>query len=223
MRRRMFLTAAIAGLTGCRKRSARRLPPPPVVAVRLGERQRGIASWYGHPYHGRRSASGEVYDMDQLTAAHLTLPFHTRVLVRNLDNGRSIQVRINDRGPFWEGRIIDLSREAARTIEMIGPGLANVEIEIVGLPETARAAGPFAVQIGAFREQDRAQNLRNQFEKRYGVAQLVLRRGNPDLWRVLVGRQPDLASAEQLAAGLRKQWDQAFVVRLDSLAAAVAR
>jgi rare lipoprotein A len=93
-----------------------------------------MASWYGHPYHGRRTSNGEVYDMDQLTAAHLSLPFDTWVRVTNSANGRFVDLRINDRGPFVKERIIDLSREGARRIGMIGPGTARVRVEVVGLP-----------------------------------------------------------------------------------------
>jgi rare lipoprotein A len=117
--------------TGCRKRKARLPVPPPVPAS--GE-EIGVASWYGHPYHGRRTANGEVYDMDLLTAAHRTRPFNQWVRVHNLDNGKTVEVRINDRGPFIDNRIIDLSRAAARTIEMIGPGTVLVRVETIPEP-----------------------------------------------------------------------------------------
>jgi len=86
------------------------LPPPPPLPVVVGGTQDGIASWYGEPFHGRRTSSGEVYDMEATTAAHRTLPFGTVVRVENLTNGRNTTLRINDRGPFIDGRIIDLSR-----------------------------------------------------------------------------------------------------------------
>lgn len=91
----------------------------------------GLASWYGKPYHGRTTASGERYDMNELTAAHRTLPFGTVVEVRNLENGREVRVRITDRGPFVDGRIIDLSRAAARKIAMIDAGVVRVRIVAV--------------------------------------------------------------------------------------------
>ena len=94
--------------------------------------QKGIASWYGGKFHGRTTASGERYDMNKLTAAHRKLPFGSRVRVTNLDNGRQVVVRITDRGPFVHGRIIDLSREAARRIDMIQAGTARVRIEVIG-------------------------------------------------------------------------------------------
>src|SRR5690348_15345121 len=103
---------------GCgRKRHVRLAPPPaaqPRIEPRVGETEEGIASWYGHPYHGRQAADGEIYDMEKLVAAHRTLPFHTWVRVRNLDNNTSVDVEIIDRGPFIDGRIIDLSHAAAQ-------------------------------------------------------------------------------------------------------------
>ncbi len=96
-----------------------------------GFREQGIASWYGKPYHGRITASGEKYDMGQLTAAHKTLPFGVTVRVTRLDNGRQVKVRITDRGPFVDGRIIDLSKAAAKKLDMVQDGIARVRIEIV--------------------------------------------------------------------------------------------
>src|SRR5438552_7763346 len=96
----------------------------------------GIASWYGTPYHGQRSASGEIYDQEKLTAAHRTLPFGTRVRVRRLDTGGSILVRINDRGPFVKSRIIDLSHAAAAQLGMTAGGVAPVALEVVETPDS---------------------------------------------------------------------------------------
>ncbi len=96
--------------------------------------ERGIASWYGAPYHGQRSASGEIYDQEKLTAAHRTLPFGTRVRVRRLDREGSVVVRINDRGPFVKSRIIDLSHAAAVRLGMTDGGVAQVTLEVVGTP-----------------------------------------------------------------------------------------
>ncbi|MBI3474079.1 MAG: septal ring lytic transglycosylase RlpA family protein [Candidatus Solibacter usitatus] len=195
---------------GCAKRR------PVAVAVPLppGGQETGVASWYGHPYHGRQAASGEIYDMDQLTAAHRTLPFGTWVRVENLDNGKSVEVRINDRGPFVEGRIIDLSRAAAEAIGMVGPGTAKVRLEVI--PPKALEAARFAVQVGVFSDLDNAERMRTQMERRYGSARLLPRPGDPARWRVLVGALPAQESAEALAAVIRKEEAKdAFVVRLD--------
>ena len=96
----------------------------------------GEASWYGHPHHGQRTASGEIYDMNKLTAAHRTLPLGTRVLVTNLDNGRTVEVRINDRGPFRKNRVLDLSYAAARSLGAVGEGVIPVTLKIVTTPAT---------------------------------------------------------------------------------------
>ena len=106
---------ALAGtLPGCGRKKVRMAPvtgsrTAPSAPVRVGQTERGLASWYGHPYHGRRAADGEIYDMETLVAAHRTLPFQTWVRVRNLTNGKTVDVRIIDRGPFVDGRILDLS------------------------------------------------------------------------------------------------------------------
>ncbi|MEX2302281.1 MAG: septal ring lytic transglycosylase RlpA family protein [Bryobacterales bacterium] len=130
---RHWLVVCVILLAGCGSKPKLVTLPPPTPA-RLGNGEEGMASWYGHPYHGRRTSNGEIYDMDLLTAAHLSLPFDTWVRVTNLENGRWIDVRINDRGPFVKNRIIDLSRAAAQSIRMIGPGTTRVQVEVVGVP-----------------------------------------------------------------------------------------
>src|ERR1700680_3584718 len=118
-------------LAGCaHKKNVRGVPPPPspLAAVQLGYSETGLASWYGNPYHGRPAADGEIYDMEQMTAAHRTLQFNTRVRVFDLDSNKNGDRRIAERGPFVAGRIIDVSHAAARAIEMIGPVLARVRI-----------------------------------------------------------------------------------------------
>lgn len=117
-------------LAGC----ATARPAVPIGRGLLGWEQTGEASWYGEPYHGRRTSSGERYDMHRLTAAHPSLPFGTRVRITNLDNGRSVEVRINDRGPWKRGRIVDLSYAAARRLDAVGPGVIPVRLRVVGLP-----------------------------------------------------------------------------------------
>jgi rare lipoprotein A len=189
-------------LAGCgHKKHARRTPPTPApsAAPKLGHTETGVASWYGHPYHGRRAANGEIYDMEKLTAAHRTLPFDTWLRVVNLDNSKTVEVRITDRGPFVEGRIIDLSHAAARAIEMIGPGTARVRIEVIRTPKYAPPAA-FAVQVGAFLDRANAERLRAEMESRYGSARLIQRADTPDLWRVLAGSEATEEGAIGLAA-----------------------
>ena len=209
-------------LTGCaHKKHVRRTPPPPApsAAPKLGHTETGLASWYGRPYHGRRAANGEIYDMEKLTAAHRTLPFDTWLRVANLDNSKTVEVRITDRGPFVEGRIIDLSHAAARAIDLIGPGVARVRIEVIRSPEFV-APAVFAVQVGAFRNRANAERLRAEMQSRYGSARLIQRADTPDLWRVLAGSEATEEGAKGLAERIRKELGEksaAFVVRVDSM------
>jgi rare lipoprotein A len=223
---RLSLAIALVAilLAGCgHKKHARRTPatpaPAPSSAPKLGHTETGVASWYGHPYHGRRAANGEIYDMEKLTAAHRTLPFDTWLRVVNLDNSKTVEVRITDRGPFIEGRIIDLSHAAARAIEMIGPGTARVRIEVIRTPKYAPPA-IFAVQVGAFRDRANAERLRAEMESRYGSARLIQRADTPDLWRVLAGSEATEEGANGLAERIHKERGEksaAFVVRVDSI------
>jgi rare lipoprotein A len=177
--------------------------------------EEGVASWYGVPFNGRRTSNGEIYDMHEFTAAHRTLPFGAVVRVTNLRNGKQIQVRINDRGPFVADRVIDLSLSAAQAIEMIGPGTAQVRLELIGGPNPV--AGVFAVQIGAFSRQENAERLRAEMESRNLVVAIVTYdSANGVLYRVRVGRLATEEAANQLAAQLHST-DQftTFVVRLD--------
>jgi len=237
-----LVLAAIAAtilFSGCHhKKTAQLLPPPPPPGVATAQpgtvatppaaltpgdtpetAETGVASWYGHPFHGRASASGEIYDMEQMTAAHRTLPFGTIVRVHNLDNEKSADVRIIDRGPFVNGRIIDLSHAAARAIEMIGPGTARVSLEILSAPAVAAPAN-FGVQVGAFRNKENAERLRRAMEARYGRARLVERADTPGLWHVVVGMEPTQDGASALANRIRGEDSSitaTFVVRLDSV------
>lgn len=135
-----------------------------------GYSEQGIASWYGPDFHGRPTSNGEKYNMFHMTAAHKTLPMNTVLLVRNLTNNREAVVRINDRGPFIKGRVIDLSYQAAKQLEMVGKGTAKVEI-IALAKESALARnsapdlrhGEFYVQIGSFSRRQNAFNLQKRF------------------------------------------------------------
>jgi rare lipoprotein A len=170
--------------------------------------QTGIASWYGHPFDGRHTASGEIYDMEKLTAAHRTLPLGTVVLVHDLANDNTVQVRINDRGPYVQGRIIDLSHGAATAIAM--PGIATVSLTVISKPPT-RGAENYAVEVGKFTDRAAAAQLQAQLATASSPARVVYREGD-QTWRVLVGLQPTEESAETLAQQLRQQHGPAFVV-----------
>jgi rare lipoprotein A len=164
--------------------------------VDAGWRETGVASWYGEPFHGRRTASGEVYDMEAMTAAHRTLPLGTVVRVDNRDNRRSVVVRINDRGPFVRGRIIDLSRAAARRLDMLGPGTARVRVTVIqavenpGLPTWEC----IELQVGAFHDSELAAALRRRvLAAGYGARSEV---GPDGLLRVIAGPFESGADAE---------------------------
>ena len=213
--------AAALALNGCaRKHRVAHVPAPrpasASVPAQIPATETGIASWYGYPYHGRTAANGEIYDMEKLTAAHRTLPFGTWVRVTNLTNAKIVDVRITDRGPFVDGRIIDLSHAAAEAIDMIGPGIARVRVDLLSVPASATAPSWFAVQVGAFADKDRAERLRASLERDYGPARLVFRPGPPSLWRVLVGREPSEEAATALAQRIPTERGPAFVVRLDA-------
>jgi len=215
-----------------------------VIALVLGfsalcqdRAETGVASWYGEPYHGRPAANGEIYDMDTLTAAHPTLPFNTKVRVLNLDNGRTVDVRVADRGPFVGGRIIDVSKAAASQIGLIESGTARVRVEVLEadalptptlLPVSFAAPAPrliarpiaqpapggqFGVQTGAFRNPDNARRFAALMQERYGVARLEHTDGSP-IWRVIVGAETSREGAQSLASKIDE--NNAFVVRLIS-------
>lgn len=133
--------------------TAVRTPPGSFEEVSVGWTEEGIASWYGHPFHGRQTASGEVYDMEAQTAAHQTLPFGTLIEVENLTTGAHTRLRINDRGPFVDNRILDVSLWGARELGMIGPGTVPVRIVALEVPPPRRC---WQVQIAAFDEEPHA-------------------------------------------------------------------
>ncbi len=194
--------------------------------------ERGVASWYGPPFHGRRTSNGEIYNMDAMTAAHKTLPMGTQVRVLNLQNGKETVVRINDRGPFVPGRVIDLSREAARRIDLVGPGTCEAEIAVLGKEVlTWRSPfgdrlmveirdprkGSFTVQIGAFRDENNARRMAERLRNEYEYVEVAPLEAHPDgpLYRVRVFRSDDLSKAEQVGEELKKNgFTDAFVVAL---------
>jgi rare lipoprotein A len=220
----LFALAIMFVLTGCHRKHARISTPSapataPRIEPRVGQTEEGIASWYGHPYHGRQAADGEIYDMEKLVAAHRTLPFHTWVRVHNLDNGKSVDVEIIDRGPFIDGRIIDLSHRAAQEMLLIGPGIAKVRIEIIQPPPGPVVVPHFSVQVGAYNNKATAERVKSELAGRYGFAKLVARPGSPMVWRVLVGDESSEDGANALAERIRQEGGEkgaAFVVRLDS-------
>jgi rare lipoprotein A len=188
-------------------------PAPPSPAPPSSELE-GLASYYAEPYHGRKTASGEIFDSYQdLTAAHRTLPFNTMVRVTNKANGREVDVRINDRGPFVDGRVIDLSYRAAREIDLVRSGVAPVRLTIVKEPMVT-ASQPFAVQVAALESQSAAEDLKKQLEKKYSNVTVETFSAEKTFYRVRIG-EPDMNRANEIVAELRKQNMTPFVVRLN--------
>ena len=179
--------------------------------------QRGTASWYGKQFHGKKTASGEIYKMYSMTAAHKTLPLGTYVRVQNLNNKRQVDVKINDRGPFVRGRIIDLSYAAAKKLGIVGPGIAPVKIITLGTVaqtgsggNTGRSGwtnisytpidyyrGNFTFQIGAFKSRDNAEKQRLKLATKYRNAHIKIFDGGSGIYyRVRVGRFSNLKQAQ---------------------------
>jgi rare lipoprotein A len=196
-----------------------------VLATADGYHERGVASWYGPGFHAAQTSNGERYDMYAMSAAHKTLPLPSYVQVTNLSNGRSVVVRVNDRGPFKDGRIIDLSYSAAHKLDMLRAGTTFVEVKALtpGLDaasgpspagggraqragEGAGAAAPLYVQAGAFSTQANAERLLSQLRSQ-GVAKSFVREDRVDdkpLYRVRIGPIPTVPEFDRLLARLRK-------------------
>ena len=192
--------------------------PAPVSSKDL----EGLASYYAEPYHGRRTANGEVFDTYQgYTAAHRTLPFNTLVRVTNKTNGREVDVRINDRGPWIEGRVIDLSLRAAREIDSVRPGVIPVKLRVLS-QEAVKSTTPsptlgpaFAVQVGAFENPRGAEDLKKRLEAKYSSVTIQTFTAEKTVYRVRIGHEPNLEAAEKLASQLRKQDLKGFIVRTE--------
>jgi rare lipoprotein A len=237
-----LLLLATALLAGCgHKKPQAQLPPPPPIpqekttpAPSTDEKpsgaepidipadtkpiyeETGVASWYGAPYHNRRGSNGEVYDMNAMTAAHLTLPLGSVVRVTNLKSGHSALVRITDRGPFVVGRIVDLSLAAAKALDVYLPGTAKVRLEVLQAPAPLATGGRWAVQIGSFTNQKPAAELAGHLQKRYQTAKVVKFVSPVGNWWVRVrvvddDRERAIALAHETETGE----GSVFLVRLD--------
>ena len=214
--RLVLILAALA--PACASRSApsgsrpiQEIPPSP------GWAEQGIASWYGgrDGFEGKPTASGEIYDSSLLTAAHRELPLGSVVDVTNLDNGKTVRVRINDRGPFVFGRVIDLSRAAAREIGLIGPGVGSVRLTVVtpGAPmEIVSTTGRWAIQVGSFADHLRAER---HAERVRGTGRAVFLEPYRGLSRVKVGPFDGRRDAERELASLEDEGFEGIVVPTD--------
>ena len=202
--RRVLPVAALSllALAGCS--TAVVTTPPGVEPPAAGAEEVGYASWYGAQHQGKRTASGEIYDMNQLTAAHRTLPFGTRVLVTNRDTSQSAEVRVNDRGPFVKGRILDVSYAAARQLGVVGAGIFPVRLRVIALPGAGSNApggdATFTVQVGSFTSRARAEALRDAVGAEAIIAESIV--AGTTVYRVRVGSFPDRAQATPTARTL---------------------
>ena len=232
----MLLSSACGGH---KTNTARNVPPPPTIepstprasapATSAGGEgkvapstrnkpiyvETGLASWYGPPYHHRRGASGEIYDQNALTAAHRTLPLNSLVRVTNQENGRSVTVRISDRGPFVEDRIIDLSLAAAKLVDVWRPGTAMVKLEVISAPAPITEGGRWCVQIGAFQSEKEARKLKEKLQDRYETANVIQFTGPTGEWVRLRPEGDDKHQAEEVANKTHVKEGGVFLVRLD--------
>ena len=215
--------AAVLLLAACAGPRYAAAPWPPAA----GDAEVGLASWYGRDFHGRRTSSGEIYDMYQMTAAHRTLPLGTWVEVIHVETGRSIQVRVNDRGPFIAGRVIDLSYGAARVLGMVGQGVAPVRVRLLSaMAAPARAApvaaapasavpatgarvgappGRFTMQLGSFTSRENATALAGTLQQRWGGVHLVpARLDGETVYRVRMGTYQSREEARSAAEAVAK-------------------
>jgi rare lipoprotein A len=176
----------------------------------------GKASWYGAPYHNRHGSNGEVYDMNEFTAAHRTLPLGSTARVTNLKTGHSTIVRITDRGPFVPGRIVDLSLAAAKQADVWRAGVAEVRLEVLRTPVPFDSGGRWAVQIGSFHDEDAADSLATHLSRRYRTAKVV-RFSSPvgDWWVRVRVLKDDRKRAEEVAHDTHTSEGNVFLVRLD--------
>src|SRR5439155_7165910 len=175
----------------------------------------GLASWYGAPYHNRRSSNGEVYDMNAMTAAHRTLPLGSIARVTNLKTGHTAVVRITDRGPFVNGRIVDLSLAAAKKADVWQAGIAKVRLELLQTPAPAQN-GRWAVQIGGFDEESPARSLAEKLTRRYRTAKVLCFPSPIGEWWVRVRvRNDERKVAEEVMRETRTPQGSVFLVRLD--------
>ncbi|MCJ8500996.1 septal ring lytic transglycosylase RlpA family protein [Desulfatitalea alkaliphila] len=187
------------------------------MADARGYEEEGVASWYGEDFHGLKTSSGEIYDMHAMTAAHKTLPLGTFVRVQNLTNNRTVDLRINDRGPFAKGRIIDLSYAAAKALDVVRPGTAPVRVVALGVPlDGQRVAqtqeympldyyhGNFTFQVGAFSERANAERYVATLSQTYdNVHMSPFHDGERTFYRVRLGLKTDLEEAEAFEAHLK--------------------
>ncbi len=188
--------------------------PRPILQP-TGSIQTGRASWYGPDFHGKTTSNNEIYDMYDMTAAHQTLPFGTYVMVTNLDNGRAVIVRINDRGPFVGERIIDLSYAAARLLDMVGPGTIPARLEVLADVSPAGPGAGFSVQVGSFSSRKNADALEAKLKPKYGQVEVApFKTPSQVYYRVRI-RRADREAAMRAAQLLSQEGYAVLIVEED--------
>lgn len=176
----------------------------------------GMASWYGPPYHNHKASNGEVFDMNAMTAASLTLPLGSIVRVTNVKTGDSALVRINDRGPFVAGRILDLSMAAAKKIDTWRAGVAEIKLEVLKTPSPLDTGGRWCVQIGSLQDEGSAAALQEHLQRRYRSAKVIKFLSPVGVWWVRARvAEDDRSRAEELARETLPDEGTVFLVRLD--------
>jgi len=177
--------------------------------------EQGLATWYTAPYPGRKAANGQVFSDDAMTAAHRTLPMGSLVVVTNLKTGQSTAMRITDRGPFVEGRILDLTIAAAKATGVYRIGVAPVRLDVYQTPKPISTGGRWCVQIGAFRTQREALKLKQQLLRRYADANVIEFPGERSYWVRIRPEGDNREMAEYIARHLHPSEGEAFLTRLD--------
>ena len=231
----LLISASLLAVSGCARRRTRAYTPPPPSRYHHVHRRRsarlntdehyiathrpiytevGIASWYGPGYNHHRAADGSIYHENEFSAAHRTLPLGSLVKVTNLRNGRSAILRITDRGPFVPGRIIDLSRGAAKAIGIYYSGLGRVRVSVYWAPEPLFSGGQWAVQVGAFRHKRAARRLERHLERRYRRASVIEFRGPTGNWVRIVPSGGSRQRAIQISRTIHDRRATAFLLRL---------
>ncbi|MGD2063996.1 MAG: septal ring lytic transglycosylase RlpA family protein [Nitrospirota bacterium] len=231
LRRTLLLFAVLLSVVACHRgvKYQRVEDFKPMPRVEEGWSERGIASWYGHPFHGRLTANGERYDMYKLSCAHKTLPLGTVIRVENRANGRHLDLRVNDRGPYVRGRIIDCSKAAAWKLGFLDDGLAPVHIQVVrrgtGRPlyyrePKAREGSPdayeYTLQLGAFSDPALARRLAGRLQGEGEIPRIEVARVNGrQFHRVRLGRYPSKASAADAAATLYARGHDVYIALME--------
>ena len=230
-------TLALLSACGGHKTAHQKVPPPPTVTPSESPSETatanpatapqnphnakpiyvetGLASWYGPPYHNRRGANGEIYNQNAMTAAHRTLPLNSLVRVTNLSTGHTALVRITDRGPFVEDRIVDLSLAAAKAVDVWRPGTAEVKLEVLSAPASINEGGRWCVQIGAFHSEHEARKLKDKLQDRYENANVIQFTGPTGEWVRIRPEGDDKRTAEEVASKTHVKEGGVFLVRLD--------